>query len=208
VLPVASQPYKIGITGTIASGKSLVGRILKQHRVPVLDTDEVVADLYRQDKDLKQALVQAFSAKILTRAGNISKTTLRKLVFRQEEKLKLLESLVHPRVAQKVDDFLQDRSFKSPFRAVLAPKLFEAKTEGRYDEVWAVVVRPQSVLEDRLMARNNISRDEAKLRISRQWSQDEKARLATRVIDNSGAPEQTRHQVASILKELRKVRGQ
>src|SRR5438270_13722644 len=64
-------PYRIGITGTIASGKSLVGSFLEEAGVPVLDTDKVVADLYQHDTALKQQLADAFGAAILGTNGNI-----------------------------------------------------------------------------------------------------------------------------------------
>jgi dephospho-CoA kinase len=192
--------YKIGITGTIASGKSLVGNFLTAEGVPTLDTDSVVADLYETDARLKAQLVQAFGEAIKDANGGIDKKALGEIVFRDIAKRKALEALVHPRVVEKVTEFLKDQALPR-IRAVLAPLLFEAKTESRYDEVWVVKV-DLPILRQRLMKRENLSMEDAERRISAQWSQAEKEALADRVIDNSGSMEATKVQVLEALAKI------
>lgn len=204
VTKITQIPYKIGITGTVASGKSLVGSILQEAGVPVLDTDKVVAQLYEEDASLKADLFQAFGTQIRTLEGQVDKKALREIVFNDLDKLSRLESLVHPKVAEKVKAFLEDKAIPGPLRAVLVPLLFEAKTEKSYDEVWSVVVKQNALLE-RLKKRDNISDEEAQKRVKAQWPQEQKAAKATRVIDNSGTPEETKAQVLAILQEIREA---
>jgi len=200
---ITRLPYKIGITGTIGAGKSWVGECLWELGVPVLDTDAVVGELYREDSRLKQTLAEHFGQVILDMDGGIDKKALAQAVFKDPEALQFLESVIHPLVGEKVQAFLEDRSQESPFRAVLVPLLFEAVTEDRYDEIWAVTVTPEIKLMERLMARGGISEEEIQKRMARQLTQSEKARRADRLIDNSGTPKETCRQVAEALKVLR-----
>lgn len=197
-------PYKIGITGTIGSGKSLVGSILQSAGVPVLDTDSLVEELYHTDIPLKQEIVARFGPPILDSKGNVNKNALRAIVFQNATELKALERLVHPCVSKRVRAFFEDWKSDSPIGAVQVPLLFEAGMEKAYDEIWAVITKPD-VLVERLMKRNNIRREEAIARMAKQWSQEKKADRATRTIENSGTPEETRSQVLEALGQIREA---
>lgn len=197
--------YLIGVTGTIASGKSTVGQILASRGIPVLDTDQVVADLYRDDTELIQAIGKAFGEDVVTPAGEIDRARLRPKVFGNPDRLRQLEALVHPRVREATRRFRERQDLPGGIRAVLVPLLFEGGTESLYDEVWAVTTRPDVLLE-RLTAREGIERAEAELRLSRQWPQEEKARRAQRVIDNSGDFAGTEQQVLAALNAIKKIR--
>lgn len=203
MLKIPQIPYKIGITGTIASGKSLVGQLLEAEGVPVLDTDKVVHQLYDTNESLKTELVQALGPQVLDQTGNIHRQSLGTLVFQDVSKRRLLENLVHPKVAQVVQQFLLNTQLTAPIRAVLVPLLFEAQTEDQYDEVWTVQVEPD-ILLTRLMQRDHLSPEAAKARLDAQWSQTQKAEKAHRVIDNSGDPQATQQQVQLALQDIRK----
>lgn len=203
---ITPTPYKIGITGTVASGKTAVGRVLEAAGVPVLDTDTVVARLYEDDPELIQQLAHTFGSAVLNASGHVDKNALRQAAFYDPEKRRQLETLVHPRVGDRVKAFLTDTKLAGKIRAILVPLLFEANTEALYDEVWAVTIKPEVLLE-RLMTRDGITKDEAQRRISSQWSQDQKAAKADRVIDNSGSLEATRQQVLAALDQIRDTAG-
>lgn len=202
MLKITQTPYKIGITGTISSGKSWVGTVLKEAGVPVLDTDDVVHQLYRHDSGLRDELQRNFGDQVIDPEGNINRPALRDIVFNDKQKLDLLEKIVHPRVTEKVKAFFDDKQLLSPLRVVLVPKLFESKTEHLYNEVWTVVVKPPSELVNRLMKRAGISREEAENRLAAQLSQEEKAARSHRIIDNSGSKEDTKALVLRVLQEI------
>jgi len=176
--------------------------MLAEAGAAVLDTDQVVQDLYLTDSALKDDLVRAFGAEILEASGEISKPRLRERAFNHPDGKRQLEALVHPKVGERVMAFLADPSLESPLRVVLVPLLFEANLAHRFDAVWCVVVNPQDALVARLVARDQITPDEAQRRLGLQWSQEDKARRAQWVIDNSGTSEATRAQVYAALSQL------
>lgn len=204
MLKINRIPYCIGITGTIGSGKSLTGSILKEKGIPVLDTDEVVEQLYAENRSLKQQMEKVFGKQIIDKDGRIDRNILREIVFNSSEKLSLLEKMVHPMVSKKTESFLRNSFGDNPIKAVLVPLLFETGTEKYYDETWAIVVKPEILLK-RLMARENISEEEALKRLSRQWSQEDKAARADRVIDNSGSIEETKAAILNIVRHIREA---
>lgn len=218
----STQPsplFCLGITGTIGSGKSTVGGFLTDLGVAVLDTDHVVQTLYQTDTDLINQLVQHLGPDILNESGGIDKRRLAPLLFNQPEVKTLVESLVHPKVRAITQTFLSDpMALTSPLavhvlgdspelltrgwiRAALVPLLFEAGSESLYDERWAVVT-PLEQLIPRLMARNQLTRQEAENRLSRQWTQEEKARRAERIMMNDGTPEQLQQQVVIAIADI------
>ncbi len=195
------KPYKLGITGTIASGKSWVGQVLSEAGVAVLDTDQVVKSLYQTDSELLNALRETFGPAVFNPDNSLNLKKLGTLVFQEAHRRRQLEDLVHPRVRQATLAFLEDEPDPSPLRAVLVPLLFETGGEGLYDEIWTVVTPPEQLME-RLKKRNGYTEQEAQQRLDAQWSQAEKAEKADRVLDNAGSLEATRRLVLDALAEI------
>ena len=216
-----TQPhlFRLGITGTIGSGKSTVGKRLTELGVAVLDTDHVVQTLYQTDRPMIDELVSCFGPDICNEQGGIDKRKLGPLLFNKPDVKALVESIVHPRVRAITQTFLTDvnalTSSLAQFvlggspetlkrgwiRAALVPLLFEAGSESLYDERWAVVT-PLEHLIPRLMARNQLTQAEAENRLSRQWTQEEKAQRADRVMQNSGSIDQLNHQIDEAIADI------
>lgn len=188
----------VGITGTIASGKSLVGKILEEEGVVVIDTDKVYHDLLRTD-DMKGAIRARFGEAVFD-GGEVNRKKLGAIVFSDEAARRDLNAITHPRIRQEC----RRRASLVPEPKLvvqLVPLLFEAGLHKEYDEVWTVIASPQ-VVRERLKQRDKLSDAEVDKRLAAQFPQDEKARLSHRVIDNSGSVEETRAQVRRILAEL------
>lgn len=203
-----SSLIKLGITGTIGSGKSLVGDALEELGVPVIDTDHIVSDLYAHDETLKRTFRDHFGTTIFDEQGHICKAKLSPYVFNHPEHRHQINEWVHPRVRQKVDRFFEapaddfpDAPLASIIRAVLVPLLFESDTRERYDVVWTVMADEATLLQ-RLMAREHIDELTARHKLSTQWPQAQKASAADTVIDNSGTPAETHRLVKSALESL------
>jgi dephospho-CoA kinase len=202
---VTGRPKVIGITGTIASGKSLVGKILTEQGFPVIDTDVIVHDLFAHSASLKQAICGRFGNGVLTSDGSgIDRTKLGAVIFADAAARKDLEAIVHPATIEECEQQVLQAGEKSAVVFVLVPLLFEAKQEHRYDEIWAVHT-DLSVLRERLRARNQFTDQEIDARLSAQLSQSEKISRAHRTIDNSGTIDSTTGQVMELITALRRT---
>jgi dephospho-CoA kinase len=196
---------RIGITGTIGSGKSTVGKILEELGVPVIDTDKLVHQILDSDRKVQGLISARFGKDVLIENGDGSAKVDRKAlgakVFKDWQAKKDLEAIVHPNVRQEcrrlIEEFSRDEKLKVV--ATLVPLLFEAQAEKDYDEVWTVIADQKSIYS-RLKVRDHLSDEEIAQRLKAQFSQDQKSELAQRVIDNSKDLAHTRKQVEEHLK--------
>lgn len=197
VVNVARKTKVIGITGTIASGKSLVGKLLEEYGVPVLDTDHIAHDVQAQDPDVRQALRQRFGDGVFSPEGKLDRKKLAAIVFNDRLALADLNAIVHPAVLRECRRRIAALE-GHPVVAVLVPLLFEAGLASHYDEIWTVIASDE-VVKARLKARDCISDEEAEKRIKAQFSQSEKVAGSDHVIDNSGTVDDTKKQVLALL---------
>ena len=187
----------IGITGTIGAGKSLVGRILRDRKIRVIDADVAVHHLYRDDKNLRAAIAKEFGEDMLTEKG-VSRTRMANLVFSDSTARKRLEALVYPALT---------RYLLRANPAFVEAALFENVPElvARLDEIW-VVCAARDVRKNRLIVNRGFSEDDAERRIELQAAkdrEDEWIRLfpdkKIRFIDNSGDEAQLQNAIKNIL---------
>ena len=174
--------YIIGLTGNIATGKSLVLRMLKELGADILDADDLVHVLMRRGTPLYDRIVAEFGRYILDEDFQIDRGKLGGIVFCDPQALAHLEGITHPTVKRETERWIAD----SPAHvvAVEAVKLIESGMADNCDAVWVVVAQPEVQLR-RLMTRRKMSRPRALLRIEAQPSQAEKVTHANVVIDNS-----------------------
>jgi len=189
---MAKDKYIIGLTGNIATGKSVVARMLERLGAKVIDADRLVHWLLDYDKALQQAIIQEFGEDILDEDGRIIRKKLAAKVFGNPESLRKLESLVHPRVIKWVQ-WLVDNA-KEQVIVVEAIKLIEAGMHTRFDALW-VVTCPEEEQLRRLVELRGMSPQEALTRIKSQPPQEAKIALANVVIHNDGSLARTWEQV-------------
>ncbi|HEY4689237.1 MAG TPA: dephospho-CoA kinase [Anaerolineae bacterium] len=184
--------YLIGLTGNIATGKSVVARMLSDLGADVIDADVLVHDLQRKGTPTYAAIVAEFGAGILRADGEIDRRALGAIVFDDPARLSALEAIVHPAVLVESER----RMAATTANAVVyeAIKLIEAGRHTLCDAVW-VVTAPRDVQIARLMQSRSLSEAEARRRIDAQPPPEEKLKHATVLIDNSGSLEATRAQV-------------
>ena len=191
----------IGITGGIASGKSTVTEFLRQHGFEVVDADAVVHQLQKPGGRLYQILVEHFGDKVLLENGELNRPILASLIFANPEEQEwskrtqgeiIREELVALRnqLAQTEDVFFMD-----------IPLLFEQNYASWFDETWLVYVNRDVQLE-RLMKRDQISKEAAESRLNSQWPLERKISLASHTIDNNGNQEQLIDQVVQLLDKM------
>ena len=190
----------IGITGGIASGKSTVTNFLRQKGFQVVDADAVVHQLQKPGGRLFEALVQHFGQEIILENGELNRPLLASLIFsnteEQEWSKQIQGEIIREELASLRDKLAQTESIF--FMDI--PLLFEQDYSSWFNETWLVYVEPD-VQMDRLMKRDQLSKDLAISRLSAQWSLEEKKGLASQVIDNNGSQDQLLAQLNSLLEK-------
>ena len=173
----------IGLTGNIATGKSLVLRMLQELGASVIDADKLTHQLMVPGSPLYQAIVEEFGKFVLDDNGNINRPKLGRMVFGDSTALARLEELIHPVVRQEILKRIAETT--TPSVVVEAIKLFESGLAEHCHSNW-VVVAPMEVQYKRLIERRKMEPAQAQQRIKAQPSQKEKVTRADVVIDNSG----------------------
>jgi dephospho-CoA kinase len=191
--------YLIGLTGNIATGKSTVANMLEELGATVIDADALVHELQRKGTPVYDDIVAAFEPGILDRAGEIDRKALGSIVFADPEKLRTLESIVHPAVL--IESLQRIMEAPTPIVVYEAIKLIEAGRAEMCDALWVVTARSDVQLQ-RLMRDRHMAEAEARQRIAAQPPQSEKIARANVVIDNSGSLEETRQEVAAALRAI------
>lgn len=189
----------IGITGSIACGKSLVSNYLQEKGYTIIDADKI-GHMALENDEVKKQLVNKFGKSIL-KDNEINRVTLGKLVFENNENLKELNNIIHPQIRKNISEQIQvHKNEKLVF--VDVPLLFEAKFDDLVEKI-IVVSLDEKIQLERLMNRNSLSKEEALQRIKSQIPVREKEKLGDYVVDNSFTQENTYNQVDRILEKLK-----
>jgi dephospho-CoA kinase len=199
-----SRPVVIGVTGGIATGKSSVLAILRQHGVETIDADTVYHQLIAPGGSLVVPIANRFGRDMIAEDGSIDRRALAGIVFADREALADLDALTHPAVIAAVNERI-DRS-DAGIVAVDAVKLIESGMADNYDSVWLVVCNP-AVQRTRLMARNGLTAEEAGLRLAAQPNEVERRGRADIVIDNSGDLPALERQVTAAMHMVKKLQN-
>jgi dephospho-CoA kinase len=193
--PASTPTYAIGLTGGIASGKSLVANAFAKLGAELIDTDQIARDVVAPGQPGLAAVRATFGDGILTPRGELDRPALRKLVFADAAKRRQLDDLLHPMIRQRTLERLAQAS--GPYAVVAVPLLVETDFGKLVDRV-LVVDCPVPLQLERLIRRDGLPRDEALAMIAAQTDRATRLRAAHDVIDNSGDAESTRRQVAQL----------
>ena len=185
----------IGLTGGIASGKSTVVELLREFGAATIDADKLGHQTYEPGTDTFNAVVAAFGDELVADDGTIDRRVLGGKVFGKPDQLKRLTDIVWPGIRALAAAELDRLAGEGTEVAVLeAAVLIEAEWQDLVDEVWVVSVSPDAARE-RLMARNNMSAEDADARINSQLSNDERLRHADIVLDTDCPLDEVRGRV-------------
>lgn len=189
----------IGLTGSIGVGKSQVLEILKELSYDTVDLDSISHELLKKE-DVKKELCDNFSYEILEN-DEINRKKLSKIVFKDKKKLRILNSIVHPKIIAEMKQIIKNNV--SDVLIIEVPLLFELKLEKYFDKILLVYSNPDIQLK-RLMKRNNISEKEAKNLINSQIDIREKAKKTKYIITNETDIKDLKNNVLKVMDELKK----
>jgi dephospho-CoA kinase len=190
------MPYRIGLTGNIACGKSTVGRLLVERGAEYIDADTLVHLLMEPGTPEYARIAERFGPGVVAADGRIDRPRLGAIVFADPTALHDLEAILHPGVRAEIRRRVAVTT--AAIVVVDAIKLLESGLAREMDAVW-VVTCPRAEQIRRLVTDRGLTVAQAELRIDAQSPQAEKARQATVVIDNGGTPAHTTQQVAAAL---------
>ncbi len=193
----------IGLTGGIASGKTLIAEWFIENNVVLLDSDKIYKQLLKTNEILYNKITDYFGQKFETENGELNLSELGKYVFSHHDELEKLNEIAHPFVLQVLEEKILSYQKQNKDLIVLdIPLLYEAKLEYICDEIICVYVDYETQIE-RLQKRDSIDREFAIKKISAQMDLKEKAELSDYVIDNSENIESTKKQFVLTLEKIR-----
>ena len=194
-----SRPYVIGVTGGIAMGKSTVLGMLGERGAELIDADAVYHELIAPGLPLWKSLRERYGSGIIAADSSIDRHALGNVVFNDPAALEDLERLTHPAVVAEIGRRVANST--SRVVAVDAVKLSESGLGKVCNQIWLVTC-DRETQRARLMARSHLSSEEADRRLAAQPDQDQQAKIADLVIDNSGDLAATRAQIDQAWKAL------
>lgn len=176
---------KIAITGNIASGKSTVEKFIEELGYKVFDTDKIAHEILENSEDIRNLF------------GTLDRKEIAKIVFNDNEKLKLLESIIHPKVKAKIEEIF-DLDLDIVFISV--PQLFETGFNELFDKI-IYITADENIRKERLMKRNSLSEEEALKRIKAQ-SESKKKEFSDFTIENNGNIRELKLFITQIMNSL------
>ena len=196
---------KVGLTGSIAVGKTFVCDVFRELGCHILDADAVAREVVEPGTPGLKRIVGEFGPDILANDGRLDRVRMARIVFADEEKRLLLNSIIHPLVFEVQDRWLSENEEKDPggISIVDAALMIESGGYTRFDRLIVVWCEPKIQLQ-RLKDRNRLPEAEARKRIASQMPQSEKKRYADHLIDTSNGFDDTRRQVREVLEKLKR----
>ena len=203
---------KVGLTGGIAAGKSVVGEMFAAQGAHVIQADQISHQLMQPGQAVYQEVVHHFGAEILDPDGTVNRARLGELAFggpNRPSRIQELNQIVHPAVVRRQEEWMTEVGRRDPHAIALveAALILEAGMAGGFDRLVVVTCRPEQRIErwaQRLKVDQEAARREVARRMDAQIPDEEKIRAADYVIDNSGSLDETGRQVREIYAELKK----
>jgi len=195
--------FVVGLTGGIASGKSVVSNMLRDLGASIIDADEISREVMIPHTKCWEEVITLYGSDLLLEDLTIDRKKLAISVFKDSEQIKKLNRIVHPYIMQRIEEMIEEIRDKNPQALVIvdAALLVETGVYKHYDKLIVVYVSKRTQLK-RLMIRDAMSREEAESRIDLQSPLTEKLKVADYIIENEGSLSKTREEVEKVYKAL------
>ena len=172
----------IGLTGGIGSGKSAAANFFQDEGINVIDADNLAREVIAQNTPGFKSVVDYFGSNIIDVDGSINRSNLRKEIFDNEQKKKVLESITHPLVRNLMEERI--KTSKSSYSIIMVPLIFETKSMSAYNRILVIDCDPELQLE-RAILRDNNSREQIQKILDSQCSREQRLSIANDVIPNN-----------------------
>jgi dephospho-CoA kinase len=193
----ASRPFRVALTGGIASGKTTVADLFAAHGVPLVDTDLIAREIVEPGQPALAAVAQAFGSDVLDPDGRLDRRRLREIIFSDATARARLEAILHPAIRAEMERQSVAAAQAGPYQMLVIPLLAEGGRRDHVDRV-LVVDAPETVQVERLMARDAVTRKQAEASLRAQAQRATRLGIADDVVTNTGRIEDLREQVAAL----------
>lgn len=184
---ISKKPFRVGLTGGIASGKSTVARLFADSGIPVIDTDVIARDLVQPGMPALEEIRARFGNTVLSTAGNLDRSAMRKIIFESDEARRELEAILHPRIG--AETLRQADLANGPYQLIVVPLLVNSPLRQYLDRVLVVDCSEVEQLK-RLMLRDEETAAQARRILAAQSSREERLAIADDVVRNDASLQQ------------------
>lgn len=192
----------LGLTGNIGCGKSSLSNILIENNIDVIDADVIGRHIF-EDKDLLEVVFETFGESIINKDRTLDRKALGNIVFNDNEKLILLNSLTHPKIKEKIVDRInKSKNDNKEIIVIDAALLVECGYLDMVDKL-VVITCDEEIQIKRIQKRDNCSKEDAISRIKSQMKQEEKIKYGDFIIDNSGSIIELREKAYNFIKYMK-----
>jgi dephospho-CoA kinase len=192
---------RAALTGGIATGKSHILRSLARRGVPTVDADRLAHEVLAPSTAATAAVKARFGEGVVDDENRIDRRALAAIVFNDPDARLALEAIVHPAVYEAIDRWFSSLPAETLLAVADIPLLYETGHESDFDAVIVAACSPDEQRR-RVMARDQLSAEEADARLAAQWPIDEKVRRADHVIGTAGSFEETEQQIEALIRKL------
>jgi dephospho-CoA kinase len=197
-MTATSPPFRVALTGGIASGKTTVANLLADLGVPLIDTDLIARELVEPGQPSLAAVVGAFGPDILDADGRLDRRRLRTRIFADPSARQRLEAILHPAIRAELER--RSATAGGPYQVLVIPLLTEGKRRDHVDRV-LLVDAPEELQVQRLMLRDGVTPEQARASLDAQATRAERLAMADDVVRNTGSADELRDKVAALHRE-------
>jgi dephospho-CoA kinase len=188
-------PFRVALTGGIASGKTTVANLFASLGVSVIDTDVIAREVVEPGQPALAQVVEAFGPEVLGGDGRLDRRRLRERIFADPEARHRLESILHPAIRAEMER--QSQAADGPYQVLVIPLLTEGKRRDHVDRVLLVDV-PEELQIQRLTRRDGVSHEQARASLNAQATRADRLAMADDILHNTGRPDDLRDAVAGL----------